>query len=302
MKRIVVTGSNKGIGLAVVEALLAARDDVFVYLACRDAARGEAALASLVGGDEQRSGRAARAAVLPLDVTDPASVAAAAAALGDAPLYAVVNNAGVWGTPADTLATNLFGLAAVTDALAPRLQAGGRVVHVSSGVAPSFVSKCAPHRARALTTPAASPGEVLRAAREYLGALQAAPADGGAALAALGYPSADGDDPAASQAAYGASKAFVNALTLAQAAPLGAAGVAVNACSPGFIATDMTARFFTGKTPAEAGALPPAAATRVVTHLLFGDGVGAGRYYGSDAKRSPLDRYRAPGEPEYTGE
>lgn len=25
------------------------------------------------------------------------------------------------------------------------------------------------------------------------------------------------------------------------------------------------------------------------------------RYYGSDAKRSPLDRYRAPGDPEYDG-
>lgn len=24
-----------------------------------------------------------------------------------------------------------------------------------------------------------------------------------------------------------------------------------------------------------------------------------GHYYGSDAKRSPLDRYRAPGDPEY---
>jgi hypothetical protein len=36
-------------------------------------------------------------------------------------------------------------------------------------------------------------------------------------------------------------------------------------------------------------------------HLLFGTLPGTGHYYGSDAKRSPLDRYRAPGSAEYTG-
>ena len=35
--------------------------------------------------------------------------------------------------------------------------------------------------------------------------------------------------------------------------------------------------------------------------LLLGNPQGSGDYYGSDAKRSPLDRYRAPGSPEYTG-
>ena len=37
-------------------------------------------------------------------------------------------------------------------------------------------------------------------------------------------------------------------------------------------------------------------------HLLFADGLeGSGHYYGSDAKRSPLDRYRSPGSPAYEG-
>jgi carbonyl reductase 1 len=36
--------------------------------------------------------------------------------------------------------------------------------------------------------------------------------------------------------------------------------------------------------------------------LLFGQPEGNGRYYGSDAKRSPLDRYRSPGSEPYTGE
>jgi hypothetical protein len=35
--------------------------------------------------------------------------------------------------------------------------------------------------------------------------------------------------------------------------------------------------------------------------LLFGHPEGNGRYYGSDALRSPMDRYRAPGTPAYDG-
>ena len=34
--------------------------------------------------------------------------------------------------------------------------------------------------------------------------------------------------------------------------------------------------------------------------LLFDQPKGSGHYYGSDALRSPLDHYRAPGSPEYT--
>lgn len=29
---------------------------------------------------------------------------------------------------------------------------------------------------------------------------------------------------------------------------------------------------------------------------------GSGRYYGSDGLRSPLDRYRSPGDPPYQGD
>jgi carbonyl reductase 1 len=37
-------------------------------------------------------------------------------------------------------------------------------------------------------------------------------------------------------------------------------------------------------------------------HLLFDELEGNGRCYGSDAKRSPLDRYRAPGSPPYVAD
>ena len=36
--------------------------------------------------------------------------------------------------------------------------------------------------------------------------------------------------------------------------------------------------------------------------LLFEQLEGNGRYYGSDGRRSPLDRYRAPGTPAYAGD
>jgi hypothetical protein len=54
-----------------------------------------------------------------------------------------------------------------------------------------------------------------------------------------------------------------------------------------------------GKTPAELGMKTPAEGAKAPLHLLFGTLEGNGRYYGSDGKRSPLDRYRAPGSPEY---
>jgi hypothetical protein len=47
------------------------------------------------------------------------------------------------------------------------------------------------------------------------------------------------------------------------------------------------------KTPREGTVAP--------MHLLFGELEGNGHYYGSDALRSPLDRYRAPGSPAHTG-
>jgi hypothetical protein len=50
------------------------------------------------------------------------------------------------------------------------------------------------------------------------------------------------------------------------------------------------------------GMKPPSAGTRSPMFLLFGELDGNGRYYGSDALRSPLDRYRDPGTPAYTGD
>ena len=75
-KRVLVTGANKGIGLAVVERILREQGDAEVLLGARDAARGEAARQALLAKD---GAWAPRLAVLRLDVTDAASVADAAA-------------------------------------------------------------------------------------------------------------------------------------------------------------------------------------------------------------------------------
>jgi hypothetical protein len=56
-----------------------------------------------------------------------------------------------------------------------------------------------------------------------------------------------------------------------------------------------------GKTPAEMGMKPPAAGAHAPLFLLFGEPEGSCRFYGSDAQRSPLDRYRAPGTEPYRG-
>jgi len=286
--RILVTGANKGIGLAAVEALLLRDATTTVLLGARDAARGAAARAALLAAHPGVD--AARLAVVALDVASDASAAAAAAAVG-APLDGLVCNAGVASAPARAvLETNLHGVRRCVEAFRAALAPGARVVLVSSGVGPMLVAKCA-GAARALLAgaPPADFAPLAAAAAAFEAALAAREAgDGGAALAAGGWPRDEAG-------AYGASKALLNVYC----AQLAAGGLAAAACSPGFIATDLTRAFIVGKTPEEAGALPPAASAKVILHLLFGEGVVAGAYYGSDAKRSPIDAYRAPGAPEY---
>jgi NAD(P)-dependent dehydrogenase (short-subunit alcohol dehydrogenase family) len=101
---------------------------------------------------------------------------------------------------------------------------------------------------------------------------------------------------------YGLSKALANTYTLLLARRH--TGLRVNACTPGFIETDMTRGYAKaqGKSPEELGMKPPAAGAKAPLHLLFGELEGNGRYYGSDAQRSPLDRYRSPGSAPYMGD
>ncbi|MGW5353021.1 SDR family NAD(P)-dependent oxidoreductase [Streptomyces sp. NPDC004031] len=199
MTATLITGANKGLGREAARRLVAAGHTV--YLGCRDAERGRAAAAEL-----------GATAVL-LDVTDDASVAAAAAAIEAAGgLDVLVNNAGIQQemaadgavtgaaglTPAmveGTFATNVLGLVRVTRAFLPLLlrSAAPVVVNVSSGLAS--------------LTRVSDPG-----------------------THAYAYPGV----------AYPASKAAVNMLTVqyAKAFPQ----IRINAVEPGYTATDLNGK------------------------------------------------------------
>ncbi|SHL35322.1 NADP-dependent 3-hydroxy acid dehydrogenase YdfG [Pseudonocardia thermophila] len=135
-----ITGANKGIGKETARQLIAAGHRVF--LGARDEERGRAAAAEL------------GAEFVQLDVTDDASVAAAAKTIEDAGgIDVLINNAGVEGrlpdngilAPADTTAddvravfeTNVFGTMRVTHTFLPILRRSSApvIVNLSSGLA-----------------------------------------------------------------------------------------------------------------------------------------------------------------------
>lgn len=143
MKIALVTGANKGIGLAAARRL--ARECGHVIIAARKPNAGAEAADRL-----SREGFSVSS--LTMDVTDPASVRAAAAEVSErfGHLDVLVNNAGILpeATNAEpkevlnlamfeqTYATNVLGPVAVVEALLPliRKSPAGRIVNVSSTV------------------------------------------------------------------------------------------------------------------------------------------------------------------------
>lgn len=205
-----VTGANKGIGREIVRQL--AGLGMTVLLGARDKDRRERAVAEL------RAGGAHDVHPIALDVTDPATIAAAAAEIDTrfGRLDVLVNNAAITGAgraaPAEAARsqqpstadadmirrvfdTNVFGVLAVTNAMLPLLlrSAAPRIVNMSSSV----------------------------------GSL-AAMADPAGPLAGL---------PAS--AAYVPSKTTLNSYTVQYARELRETGLLVNAACPGYVATDL---------------------------------------------------------------
>ena len=71
MRRILVTGANKGIGEQIVRKILKDHTDTYVYLGTRNLARGENARNSIISDMPDVS---SRIEVLCVDVSDDSSV------------------------------------------------------------------------------------------------------------------------------------------------------------------------------------------------------------------------------------
>lgn len=273
LKRVLVTGGNKGIGKAVCKELLFEHRDLYVILGSRDDSRGEAAVADILTGAPP--GSEERIQLLSLDVSNEASVLTGAEEIrtqfGPESLYGIVNNAGIgFGRSIEeTLETNFYGTQRVCSSFIDLLMPDeGRIVNIASASGPNYLAKMNPATRKLFVDPMTTWEELDAVMKE-----------------AAGQVDYDG-------IAYGLSKAGVNTFTaqLAKAHP----NLRINSCTPGWILTDLT-RGMGASNPPEAG-------TKAILHCLLGDLEGNGWYYGSDAVRSPLDRYRNPGDPPYTPE
>jgi len=268
MKHVFVTGGNSGIGLALCKQL-AAEDGCFVFMDSRSVEKGEEALASIVAGIE------GKIKVVQCDISDPASVSAAAettkAMLDGVPLYGLVNNAGcglAHGVPADQVNdTNLYGTKSMVEAFQPLLQPeGGRIVNVGSGAGPMWLAKQTDETKALLTS----------------GTLDIAAIDK--------YMKDNRNDDA--MHAYGISKCLLSLYTEAFAKEY--PNIWSSSITPGFIDTKICTGLGASK--------PPEEGTISIRHCLFKDLEGNGWFYGSDAIRSPLWPIRSPGQAPFTGE
>ncbi|BCY08283.1 SDR family oxidoreductase [Actinoplanes sp. L3-i22] len=228
-----VTGANKGIGYEIAAGLGAL--GVTVGVGARDDTRREEAVAKLRAAGVDAFGVA-------LDVTDDASVAAAAALIEEryGRLDVLVNNAGITGgreqepTTADldiirtVVETNVIGVVRVTNALLPLLRRAPspRIVNMSSSVG-------------SLTRQSTPGGE--------LGPIAAA---------------------------YSPSKTFLNAVTVQYARELAGTNILINLACPGYCATDLNG--YRGHRTAEQGA---ATAIRLAT---LPDGGPTGAFFEDD--------------------
>jgi NAD(P)-dependent dehydrogenase (short-subunit alcohol dehydrogenase family) len=213
----VVTGGNRGLGLETCREL--ARRGTRVVLASRREAEGTREAEALA-----RQGL--EVACWRLDVADAASIDgfAARARSEDLAVDALVNNAGVYPERLDArsarqaLAVNLLGPLRLTDALAPLLASGARLVMVSSGM--GELAGLPPGLRRRLEG-RLDRQALLRLADDFAGEVER------------------GEPPAWSALAYRVSKAGLNALTRLLAAELRPRGVLVNAVCPGWVRTEM---------------------------------------------------------------
>lgn len=243
-----VTGGNQGVGFQVAKELVA--NGVTVFVGSRDLERGEIAAEKIGAG----------ATAIRIDVTDRASIDAAAETIRDrfGRLDLLVNNAAISHTGREPGAsvedharstaasnvsldevravweTNVFGVLAVYQAMLPLLHesSDARIVNVSSGV-----------------------GSLAR---------NADPAFPYRAIFGPAYP---------------ASKAALNAITLAMMIELEPTGIKVNLVSPAFTSTNLNG--YAGTESVEDGS------REVVRVALLGPDGPTGTFTGPEAATIP---------------
>jgi NAD(P)-dependent dehydrogenase (short-subunit alcohol dehydrogenase family) len=258
----VVTGMNKGVGYQIAKRIGREKTKRWYVVACaRDPAKGEVAVAQLISEGVPSS----QIEFKQVDIDDQGSIDKFAAWFAeqsygrDRRLCALINNAAIQieaGAPDDptfadqarpTLRTNFFQTVAMTEALTPYLSpTDGRIVFVSSMSGPQAWADtgrsvqqrllAAEQQKQGAATGAKAEATELKAmAREFVAAAEASTASDGSDVSGGWAPTT-----------YGTSKmlliAYTRWLARRYATDPRTAGVRVNACCPGFCATDMTIR------------------------------------------------------------
>ncbi|KAK7880113.1 hypothetical protein WMY93_033215 [Mugilogobius chulae] len=246
-----VTGSNKGIGLAIVRALCG-QFEGDVYLTARDRARGEEAVKKL-------NSEGLKPNFLQLDITDVSSISRAAAFFRDtySGLDVLINNAAIafkeedstpYGVKAQvTLQTNFFGTRDMLTHFMPLIKPGGRVVNVSSLWGSVTMNKCSAELQQQFRREDITEEELVELMRGFIQSAQT-----GQTLE-HGWPQL-------MHGVYGVSKTGMTTLSMIVARRTSKErphdNILVNACCPGWVHTDLNDH--TGpKTPDE-GAVTPA--------------------------------------------
>lgn len=228
----IVTGSNKGIGLAVVQALCK-QFTGDVYLTSRDVGRGTAAVEKLkTEGLDPKFHQ--------LDITDPNSVRAAREYFEKSygGVDVLINNAGIAFKMADTtpfgiqaevtLKTNFFATRDMCNTFMPIIKPGGRVVNVSSVMGAMALGRCSPELQARFRSNDITEEELVGLMERFVKEAQAG------VHQEHGWP----------DTAYGISKTGLTVLTMIQARQLlrdrPGDDVLLNCCCPGWVRTDMT--------------------------------------------------------------